>query len=168
MATATISHDQDTIQSEVHIAAPPDRVFQALTDPRQLVQWWGQKGMYHPTGWKGDVRPGGAWRCDGVSDADGSPYNVAGEYVEVDPPRLLSYTWVASWSGPLKTLVRWELESSSGGTRVRLNHSGFASAPAAAQGHYQGWLRVIAWMQAYIEKGETFETRPAVTPAPRT
>jgi uncharacterized protein YndB with AHSA1/START domain len=167
MATSAISPDQDTIQSEVHIAAPPERVFQALTDPRQLMQWWGQKGMYHPTDWKGDVRPGGAWRCDGVSDNDGSLYNVAGEYVEVDPPRLLSYTWVASWSGPLKTLVRWDLESSSGGTRVRLNHSGFAAAPAAAQGHYQGWKRVIAWMQAYLEKGETIEARPAVPPAPR-
>jgi uncharacterized protein YndB with AHSA1/START domain len=167
MATVEISHDQDTIQAEVHIAAPPERVFQALTDPRQVLQWWGQKGMYHGTDWKAEVRPGGQWRCEGIHDSDGTPYHVGGEYVEVDPPRLVSYTWVASWSGPLKTFVRWDLEAASGGTLVRLRHSGFAEAPAAAQGHYEGWQRVIAWMQAFVEKGETVETRPAISSVPR-
>jgi uncharacterized protein YndB with AHSA1/START domain len=73
MATIAISHDQDAIQAEVHIAAPPEPVFQALTDPRQTMQWWGQKGLYHHTDWQGDVRPGGKWRSEGVSDTDGSP-----------------------------------------------------------------------------------------------
>jgi uncharacterized protein YndB with AHSA1/START domain len=165
--TMAISQDQDAIQGEIHIAAPPDRVFQALTDPWQLLQWWGQKGMYHGTDWQTDVRPGGRWRCEGASDTDGSPYHVGGEYVEVDPPRLVSYTWVASWSGALKTLVRWELEADSGGTRVRLRHSGFAEAPARAQDHYQGWQRVVVWMQVFVEKGETVETRPPISASPR-
>jgi len=159
MGTVTISHDQDAIEAEVHIAAPADRVFDAITDPRQLMQWWGQRGMYRHTSWKGDVRPGGAWRCDGVSEKDGSPYHVSGEYVEVEPPRLVSYTWIASWSGPLKTLVRWELEAASGGTLVRVRHSGFAEGPAAVQGHYEGWQRVIGWMQAFVEEGKAVETR---------
>jgi uncharacterized protein YndB with AHSA1/START domain len=167
MATIALSHDQDAIQAEIHIAAPPERVFQALTDPRQLMQWWGQRGMYHHIDWKADVRPGGAWRSDGVSDVDGTPYHVSGEYVDVDPPRLVSYTWIASWSGPAQTLVRWELEPSSGGTMVRLRHSGFGQfGGEAAQNHYQGWQRVIAWMQAFAEKGETVATRPAI-PATR-
>jgi uncharacterized protein YndB with AHSA1/START domain len=167
MATSAISNDQDMIQCDVHIAAPAERVFQAITDPRQLMQWWGQKGIYHHTAWKGDVRPGGEWRSEGVSDTDGKPYHVSGEYVEVDPPRLVSYTWIASWSGPLKTLVRWELESTPDGTFVRVRHSGFAEAPAAVQAHYEGWQRVIRWMQGFVEKGETVETRPAMAPASR-
>jgi uncharacterized protein YndB with AHSA1/START domain len=161
MATSKVSPDQDSIHVEVHIAAPPERVFQAVTDPRQLMQWWGQRGLYHHLDWKGDIRPGGQWRSDWVSDINGAPYHVSGEYVEVDPPRLVSYTWVASWSGPLKTLVRWELEPVDGGTLVHVRHSGFAGAAEAAQNHYQGWQRVIAWMQAFVEKGETVETRPA-------
>jgi len=163
MATIAISADQDAIRGEVHIAAPPARVFQAITDPRQLMLWWGQKGMYHGTDWKTDVRPGGQWRCEGVSERDGSSYHVSGEYLEVDPPRLVAYTWIASWSGPLKTVVRWELEAASGGTLVRLRHSGFAEAPATAQDHYQGWQRVIEWMQAFVEKGVTAADRPAPT-----
>lgn len=118
MATATISHDQDAIEAEVYIAAPRERVFQALTDPRQTVQWWGQKGMYHHTGWKADLRPGGEWRSDGVSDVDGKPYHVGGEYLEIDPPRTVSFTWIASWSGPAKTLVRWISRSPAKGRRL--------------------------------------------------
>lgn len=162
METVALTHDRDAIQAEVHIAAPPERVFQALTDPRQLMQWWGQKGMYHHTSWRADVRPGGEWRSDGVSDVNGSPYHVSGEYVEVDPPRLLSFTWVSSWSAELKTLVRWELQAASGGTLVRLRHSGFAGAAAVAQDHYRGWVHVIGWMQAFVEAGTTVETRPAM------
>jgi uncharacterized protein YndB with AHSA1/START domain len=159
MATASISQDQDTIHLEIYVAAPPERVFQALTDPRQLLEWWGQKGMYRGTNWTTDLRVGGKWLCEGVGDSDGKPYQVNGEYVELDPPRLLAYTWVASWSGPLQTLVRWELTSEAGGTKVRLRHSGFAVAPPAAQAHYQGWLRVTAWMQAFVEAGKTIDTR---------
>jgi len=154
-----ITQDQDAIQGNVHIAAPPERVFQAITDPRQTVQWWGERGKYHHTGWIADVRPGGSWRSEGVSDVDGSPYHVEGKYVEVDPPRLVSYTWIASWSGPIETLVCWELESADGGTLVRFRHSGFTGATAAVQGHYEGWVRVIGWMQAFVEKGETVATR---------
>jgi uncharacterized protein YndB with AHSA1/START domain len=87
--------------------------------------------------------------------------------VEVDPPRLVSYTWVASWSGPLKTLVRIELESSEGGTLVRVRHSGFSTAPESVKGHYLGWQHVLGWMQAFVEKGETVATRKPVSPAAR-
>jgi hypothetical protein len=43
---------------------------------------------------------------------------------------------------------------------VKIRHSGFAGNIAAAQGHGQGWIRVLGWMQAFVEKGETVDTRP--------
>jgi len=46
MATNAITRDEDAIGVEVQISAPPDRVFQAITDPTQLLRWWGQQGMY--------------------------------------------------------------------------------------------------------------------------
>jgi len=113
------------------------------------------------------LRPGGEWRSDGVSDVDGKPYHVGGEYVEIDPPRMVSFTWVASWSGPVKTLVRWDLEESGEGTTARLRHSGFGALGGEhAKNHYQGWIRVIAWMQAFVERGETVETRPQIAKTP--
>ena len=112
MATSTITPDENTIQTEVFIAAPPERVFQAISDPAQTRQWWGQKGMYRVTDTYSDVRPGGKWYSAGAGD-DGKTFRVEGEYLEVDPPRLLVHTWIGSYSGGLKTTVYWELETHS-------------------------------------------------------
>jgi len=59
MATTQITPDNDVVLAEIFIAAPPDRVFQALTDPKQMSQWWGQKGLYRMMEHKADLRPGG-------------------------------------------------------------------------------------------------------------
>jgi len=158
MPTTTVTPDQDAILAEVFIAAPSERVFAALTDPHQMLQWWGQKGMYRCTQFHTDVRPGGEWRCEGVND-NGQPFRLGGEYLQVDPPALLVYTWVASWTGDLKTTVRWELEPASGGTQVRMRHSGFAVRPEAVHEHAHGWQLVLGWMQAFVETGATVDTR---------
>ncbi|MFZ0816376.1 MAG: SRPBCC domain-containing protein, partial [Candidatus Sulfotelmatobacter sp.] len=106
MATVAITPDQNAVVGEIFIAAPPARVFAAITDPSQMPRWWGQEGMYRVTEWKADLCVGGKWSSVGVG-ADGTSFRVAGEYLEVDPPRLLVHTWVASYTGPLKTIVRW-------------------------------------------------------------
>jgi uncharacterized protein YndB with AHSA1/START domain len=171
MAAVTITPEQDAVVAEVFIAAPPERVFQAITDPTQTPKWWGQQGMYRVTEWQADLRPGGKWRSIGVG-ADGSSFHVEGEYLEVDPPRRLVHTWMTSFSGDLKTVVYWELEprdvhglqprgpqKMGTGTLLKLRHEGFAGAPKVAADHAQGWTRVLGWMQAFVEKGETIDTR---------
>jgi uncharacterized protein YndB with AHSA1/START domain len=171
MATSTITPDQDAVVAEIFIAAPPERVFQAISDPNQMPQWWGQQGMYRVTECKADLRPSGKWSSIGVN-ADGSSFRVDGEYLEIDPPRLLVHTWIASWTGALKTVVRWELEPRpvhgllhrgpqkvGTGTMVKLRQEGFAVAPEAAAHHAQGWVRVLGWMQSFVEKGDTVDTR---------
>jgi len=179
MVTIAITPEQDALFGEVFIAAPPARVFEAITDPNQVPRWWGQQGAYHITEWKGDVRPGGEWSSVGVG-ADGKSFHVEGKYLIVDPPRLLEHTWIPCWSESLETVVRWELEPTevhglhpSGpkkagtGTLLKIRQYGFAGVPEAAKGHAEGWQRVIGWMQAFLEKGETVETRPAVSMAPK-
>jgi len=78
MATAVVTPDNDAVLAEVFIAAPPERVFQAITDPTQMPLWWGQQGLYRITEWKADVRPGGKWQSDGVG-TDGTSFRVEGE-----------------------------------------------------------------------------------------
>jgi uncharacterized protein YndB with AHSA1/START domain len=58
MATAQITPDKDAVVAEILVAAPPARVFEAISDPKQTAQWWGQKGMYCVTERKADVRVG--------------------------------------------------------------------------------------------------------------
>ena len=99
---------------------------------------------------------------------------MKGEYVEVDPPRLLVQTWNPSYSGMHETVVRWELEAqevhglhgatphrSGTGTRVTIRHSGFAGNVEACQEHGDGWVRVLGWMQAFVESGAAVDTRGA-------
>ena len=173
MSTASVLPEQNTIVAEIFIAAPRERVFQAITDPKQMPLWWGQEGMYRITEWKGDLRVGGKWSSVGAG-ADGSPFRVDGEYLTVDPPRQLVHTWIASWNGDLKTVVRWDLEEQTvhglqakgphkmgTGTRVRLTHEGFGANQRAAANHAEGWKRVLGWAQAFLERGETAESRKA-------
>ena len=53
------SPDNNTIVAEIFIAAPPERVFEALTDPKQMAQWWGEKELYKVSESKIDLRVGG-------------------------------------------------------------------------------------------------------------
>ncbi|HUD66450.1 MAG TPA: SRPBCC domain-containing protein [Candidatus Sulfotelmatobacter sp.] len=171
MATATITPDQETVLVEIFIAAPPERVFQAISDPEQLSQWWGQSGLYRITERSADLRKGGKWWCAGVG-ADGTKFSVEGEYLEIDPPRRLVHTWIASYQGPLRTVVYWDLEpqtvhglhpsgpkKAGTGTLVKLRHEGFVGVPKSAIEHGEGWKRVLGWMEAYVERGETIDTR---------
>ena len=160
MASSSTTRAADEIVSEIHIAAPPERVFQALVDPAQVPQWWGQGGVYRCTDFHSDLRAGGTWRSAGVGP-DGRGFEVFGEYLEVDPPRLLVHTWIASWTGDVKTTVRWELDPTNRGTLVRIRHRGLAAHPELAKS-YSGWPRMLGWLQAFLEKGETVDDRQPV------
>ncbi len=166
MATATVTPDQDAVLAEVFIAAPPARVFQAISDPNQLPRWWGQSGLYRVTKSTMDLRPGGKWRSDGEG-ADGKSFYVEGEYLEVDPPKLLVHTWVSSYGGPTTTVVRWELtpqnlhelhpngpQKAGTGTLVRVRHEGFAGYSESAISHGEGWKRVLGWLTAFVMETE--------------
>jgi uncharacterized protein YndB with AHSA1/START domain len=159
VASIRISSDQDTIVSEIEIAVPTERVFQAITDPRQVPLWWGQAGVYRCEEFKAELRPGGQWRSSGIGP-DGCPFAVTGQYLEVDPPRLLVHTWIASWTGDAQTTVRWELEPTATGTLLRLRHSGLGAHPGIRDS-YRGWPRMLGWIQALLEKGETVQDRNA-------
>ncbi|MFZ0295698.1 MAG: SRPBCC domain-containing protein [Candidatus Sulfotelmatobacter sp.] len=171
MATVAITPDQDVVTGEIFIAAPPARVFQAITDPNQMRQWWGASNMYRIKEWKADLRVGGKWPSDGVG-VDGKTFRVEGEYLEVDPPRLLVHTWICTWMGTVQTIVRWELvpqsvhglhpngpQRAGTGTLVKIRQQGFAGRIADATSHTEGWKRVMGWLVAYIEKGETVDMR---------
>jgi uncharacterized protein YndB with AHSA1/START domain len=155
----SITHSDDEIISEIQIAAPPERVFQALVDPLQVPKWWGQIGRYRCERFTADLRIGGRWQSSGPGP-DGRDFQVSGEYLEIDPPRLLVSTWTASWTGALKTTVRWELTPSQVGTRVRIRHCGLAAQPGATKS-YQGWPRMLDWLKRFLDHGETVDSRGA-------
>ena len=161
MATSKTTPNTDEIVSEISISAPSEAVFQAITDPAQVVRWWGQTGIYRCTEFQSDLRVGGKWRSAGAAP-EGRSFEAKGEYLQIDPPRLLVHTWTASWTGELQTVVRWELEATKQGTLVRIRHAGLAAHPELAQS-YSGWPRMLGWLQALLERGETVDDRKPVS-----
>jgi uncharacterized protein YndB with AHSA1/START domain len=153
-----ITPDNNVVTAEIFIAAPRERIFQALTDPNQAAQWWGQGDKYRFSKFEMDVRVGGQWSCSGTSTTMGANISVRGEFLEIDPPRRLSYTWTSSWM-PTVTQVVWELEPQDGGTLLKLTHTGFAGNADQTKAHTIGWSLVLVWLQAFAEKGETMDNR---------
>jgi uncharacterized protein YndB with AHSA1/START domain len=140
-----------SVLATVDIAAPAERVFRALSDPKELVQWWGSPETYRAHRWDADFRVGGKWRVEGKSAA-GAPCSVHGEFLEIVAPRRLVQTWSYDWDGDQRpTKLTYLLEDIPGGTRVTVRHEGFAS-PEACGSHSAGWERVLGWLEDHIEK----------------
>jgi uncharacterized protein YndB with AHSA1/START domain/uncharacterized protein YciI len=152
------------ILATVTIAAPPERVFRAITEPGEIVRWWGSDELYRTTNHTADLRPGGAWRSEGKG-SDGTPFSVEGEFTVVEPPHRLSMTWRPAWDGGNVTTVSYLLEPTEGGTRLTLRHEGFGTRESACRDHGTGWPRVLGWLGAYLgadaqsEKPKFFLTR---------
>jgi uncharacterized protein YndB with AHSA1/START domain len=139
----------DTVVQEIVIQAPAERIFEALTDPAQRIKWWGAEGRFQTTHMESDLRPGGKWMMRG-NGVGGRPFTVMGEYRQIEPPRLLIFTWLPDWQGDaLETLVRFELTENSGLTTVRLTHSGLTTESSRLS--HKGWPQILTWLQAYSE-----------------
>jgi uncharacterized protein YndB with AHSA1/START domain len=135
--------DDGVIEVSIHIAALPETVFGYFTDPGRYVQWMGSQAMLEPV-------PGGKYRVwirDGVE--------AAGEFVEIDPPRRLVFTW--GWTQDLavppgSTRVVVTLHPEDGGTRVILRHHDLPDQDQGAH-HRKGWDLYFSRL-AMLARGE--------------
>lgn len=156
MASTAVTPNLDAIVSEIHIAAPPERIFQALVDPKQVMQWW-SGGSCQIEAFSLDPRPGGRWCYDtrqSELNVNGvSKFHCDGEVLEYEPPRVLSYTWIANWHErpAQRTVVRWELAASKGGTLLRVTHSGLSDLPVSRKDYSGGWTGVVQNLKKYLE-----------------
>ena len=89
--------------------ASRERVFKALTDRAELVRWWGPSGFTTPE-IEMDLSLGGSYRW-GMQPPDGELFHLAGEFLEIDPPHRLAYSF------------RWEEPGDAAGVRLRASHS---------------------------------------------
>lgn len=147
-ARAVADVSRGIILATVDVQAPPERVFRALTDPKEVPAWWGSPDTYRVTEFEGDLRVGGRWRSSGRG-GDGAAFSVEGEYLEIDPPHRLVHTWRAPWDGNHSTTVRYQLVPIEGGTRITLWHEGFGDRAASCESHTDGWSRVLGWLRAH-------------------
>jgi uncharacterized protein YndB with AHSA1/START domain len=158
MANTVVAPDQDAIVSEIEIAAPPERVFEALTRSDQLARWWTspecpleffEMDARRGGRWHFKKKPGGSMAVNGVNE-----FEAIGEILEFDPPRVLAYTWIANWHQDKlrRTVVRWELTPLGSGTRVKVTHSGLAQETVARKDYSGGWSGVVQMLKNFVEK----------------
>lgn len=139
----------DEIRRELVLEAPIDDVWEALTSPHQLKQWFGDSADI-------DLRPGGRARF-GWSEFDA----VTEAIIDVvDRPTRFAFRWEALKDTPVEqasTLVEFTLEPHGDGTRLTLVESGFAALP---DDHYQGrfeenssgWTAELADLKKHLSK----------------
>jgi uncharacterized protein YndB with AHSA1/START domain len=73
-------------------AAPRELVWKAWTEPDQLARWWGRRGWNTPPeSVTMELRPGGAFRLNSISEADGSEMPQAFVYREIAAPHRLVF-----------------------------------------------------------------------------
>jgi uncharacterized protein YndB with AHSA1/START domain len=70
--------------------APRELVFEAWTDPKHLVQWWGPRGFTNPV-CEWDARPGKPIHVV-MRGPNGTDYPMGGEFREVVAPERLVFT----------------------------------------------------------------------------
>lgn len=104
--------------------APPGLVFRAYTEPALLAQWWGLQEARTVID-RNDLRPGGQWRWVIVMP-DGIDVAFRGEYLAIEPPNLLAFTF--EWEGLPGHIseTRLEFVAIPGGTRL-ISTSSFAN-----------------------------------------
>lgn len=134
-----------TVEREIAIAASPETVWELLTHETEAVKWMGRSAEF-------DLRVGGTYLVDVI------PGNVArGEFVEIDPPHRLVFTWGweagASPVTPGSSTVEFELTPDGDGTLLRFRHSGLPSTEAA-ESHGHGWDHYLGRLSTVAAGGD--------------
>ncbi|MFC0005043.1 SRPBCC domain-containing protein [Micromonospora siamensis] len=132
-----------SIEREIHVDAPPETVFDVVSNPAHIRDWWNAETDIEPVaGSTGEL----TWRDEATGRTDVVPITVG----EVRPPRLFSFRWTQD-AGQAATagnslLVTFELTPAGDGTLLRLTETGFrergweiAVLEKAYHEHVTGW-----------------------------
>jgi uncharacterized protein YndB with AHSA1/START domain len=113
-ATVTTPSDRE-IRIERIFNAPRDRVWQAMTDPKLVAQWWGRGNKLVIE--KFEPKRGGHWRF--VEHSDGDTHGFEGRFREVTPPERIVQTF--EWDGmPGHVAVETAILEDLGDGRTRI------------------------------------------------
>lgn len=118
-----------------YFEAPPERVFDAWLDAKQIARWIGPRGVQAEAD-ELDARVGGIYRIT-MHTPDNSNPKVGGVYKEIARPSKLVFTW--TWAHDSReTLVTLTFKPVGKGTEMTMRHTGFANAERR-DSHNNGW-----------------------------
>jgi uncharacterized protein YndB with AHSA1/START domain len=128
---------------------PVDRVWTALTDVKEMRQWYFDLKEFRP-------KPGCEFEF--VVEHEGNTYHHLCKVTEVIPQKKIAYTW--RYKGePGDSLVTFELFPEGNKTRLKLTHTGIETFPKtsvyARKNFEAGWNTIIGSdLKQFVEKSE--------------
>lgn len=139
------------IKLERHLKHPPERVWEALTNPKALAQWFA----------KNDFKPEVGHRFHFNTEDTGPGYDgyLYCEVIYVEAPRKLAYTFKGG-SMSSDTVVTWVLEPQADGTLLKLEHTGFKGFKDSLISFIigYGWGKYMRTMPAVLTELASNET----------
>lgn len=120
------------------LPAPRTEVWRAMTEASEVARWWGPKGFSIPD-LTFEAQPGESLRI-AMQPPEGKRFHLDGDFREVDPPSLLSFTF--RWDPPApddrETLVTLSVRDRGERTEVELTQGEFATQERLSL-HDGGW-----------------------------
>ncbi len=148
------------------VDAPRELTWQAMTDPRHLVQWWGPNG-FTTTVETMDVRPGGLWVLT-MHGPDGTDYPNHSVFQEVAYPERIVFSHGGRGpGGPEADFIgTWTFTTVGNQTLVSI-HMLFPSAAARdavvrEYGAIEGGKQTLERLSQHLPQME-FESSPSLT-----
>ena len=131
------------------IPASREEVFAAWLDPASLEQWMRPGDVARATA-EVEPRVGGKFRI--VMTHGSRDHEHRGEYLAIEPPSRLSFTWVSANTDLLPTVVTVEFLERDGGTEVVLTHRRLP--PAQRDAHREGWTDIVRKLGETLAAGK--------------
>ena len=129
------------------IAAPRERVFRAWLDSEGMAHWM-RPEKFEDSMVTVDPRVGGGFRVAMV----GPNHNTVehwGEYLRIEPPSLLSFTWISKNTDNQRTVVTIEFRELGTGTELVLTHRGLPARQV--EGHRAGWTEIVGVLEGWMK-----------------
>ncbi len=135
-------------KTTITFKAPIEKVWQGITDPAMVKQY------FFGTNLKSDWKVGSRITFSG--EWEGYTYEDGGIILEIDPPRLLKYTYWSSMSGTENKPENYnnitsELSEKDGITTLIITQDGVKNQEAADHSE-QNWQSVFEGLKKMIEK----------------
>jgi uncharacterized protein YndB with AHSA1/START domain len=134
--TGSSQGEQGCVRIEMALPAPIEDVYAAWTQPEAMARWLAPMGSAEV---EADVRVGGRFRV--VMIGDGMSIQHTGEYLTVEPPRCLSFTWQSPYTGAEPSVVTVTLTADANSTQLLLLHERLPKD--AAESHRGGWGAIL-------------------------
>ncbi len=147
-AQASIAILSPSLILKRRLAASPEDVYAAWTDPAKLKQWFRPGSGPVLPGTALDVREGGYYTI-AVGGEDGEEHRVSGMYREVVPGRKLVFTWISDCAPESESLVTVLIRPDGDGSILTLIHEQF-SDEAARDRHEHGWTGCLDKLELYL------------------